>query len=79
LNICWKARFTSENNNPDEMRNQMISFYLKFYITYIIAVSLSDFVFSNSAVIVLLNGIVWIPQITRNIRRKTKDVPSPFY
>ena len=79
LNICWKARFNSENNDPEEMRRQMISFYLKFYITYIVAVSLSDFVFSNWFVIVTLNGIVWIPQILRNIRRRTKDVPYPFY
>ena len=70
----------SENvNAPDEARRQMIGFYLKFYITYIIAVTLSDIVFTNWFIIVIVSGILWVPQIIRNVRMKTKNEPNLFY
>lgn len=80
LHILWKARnSTLVAENPEEVRRQIIIFYLKFYITYIIAVSLSDYIFSNSFLLVLLNGLMWVPQIIENVQNKARNVPYSFF
>ena len=56
----------------------IILFYLKFYIAYIVAISLSDFMFSNSFLLVIINGLVWVPQIIENVQNKSRNVPTAF-
>ena len=80
LHVCWKARNSSLFfENPEEIRRQIIMFYLKFYITYIIAISLSDVIFSKAFLLVFLSGLVWIPQIVENAKNRSKNVPTPFF
>lgn len=80
LHICWKARNNSlALENAEEVRRQIIIFYLKFYLTYIIAVSLSDIIFSNCLLLIVANGFVWVPQIYENVKNRARNVPNPNF
>lgn len=80
LHICWKARNQELGVlNPEEMRKQIIIFYVKFYISYIIAISLSDYIFSNSVLLIASNGLFWVPQIIENVQNRSKNVPYTFF
>ena len=76
----WRARNGELfQQNRDVVRRQIILFYLKFYIVYIVAVSLSDYIFSYSFLLVIMNGLIWIPQIIENVINRSRNVPMPSF
>lgn len=80
IHICWKARNgILFQQSRDVVRRQIIIFYLKFYIVYIIAVSFSDYIFSYTFLLVFINGLIWAPQIVENAINKSRHAPMPLY
>ena len=77
LHICWRARNSNlALEDREEVRRQIIMFYLKFYVTYIIAVSMSDIIFSNNILLIMSNGFIWFPQIYENVINRARNSPK---
>jgi hypothetical protein len=77
LLLCWKAnnmRVIQEGTNA--ARRALIYFYVKFYAVCLFAIILIDSVFYYSAALLVCNGLIWLPQIVKNVVTKARDTPD---
>lgn len=79
MHTWWRARYTSELATSDEVNGQIAFFFLKFYVVFLISLSLSDCMFRRSWVLDLSNGLIWLPQIIENIHNNSRDGPYAFF
>mmetsp|Transcript_30246 Transcript_30246/g.34633 ORF Transcript_30246/g.34633 Transcript_30246/m.34633 type:complete len:157 (+) Transcript_30246:1020-1490(+) len=77
LLLCWKANnmdVIQEGNT--QARKALIYFYVKFYCICLLIVIFSDTIISSPFLLLILNGMVWVPQIIKNAMNKARNVPD---
>lgn len=73
--LIWK----SNNHNvfrqgTEAVRKALISFYIKFYIVTLILLIGMDYIIYNSVFLILFWGLMWVPQIYKNIVNQRKKI-----
>jgi transmembrane E3 ubiquitin-protein ligase len=77
LLLCWKAnnmRVINEGTNA--ARRALIFFYVKFYCVWLATVILIDTIFAYRILLLITNGLIWVPQILKNATNKARNVPD---
>ena len=62
--------------NTIQARKAMVFFYVKFYCVCLLFVFFSDIIISSLYLLLILNGMIWIPQIIKNVYNKSRNVPN---
>ena len=77
LLLCWRAEnIDSIQEGQNTARRALIFFYCKFYCVLLAFFFLIDNIFRNSLLLLVVNGLVWVPQIYKNIISKGRNTPD---
>ena len=77
LRIWWEGNNISLiRRNTIQARKSMVYFYIKFYCVCLLFIYFSDLIFSNLFLLIIFNGLIWVPQIIKNAYNKSRNVPD---
>eukprot|EP00347_Sterkiella_histriomuscorum_P023553 403334199 len=78
--ICWKAQLIPESvqYDPATLRKRLIYLYTKFYFFLIIIFLSKDIIMNIPYLLVIFNGSLWVPQIYRQYKMKSKFGPEGY-
>lgn len=80
LLLCWKANnLRLFADGTAHARRALIMFYVKFYLVCLFLVIFIEKIFYYKLLLLLLNGLVWAPQVVKNVLLKSKNVPDIGY
>ena len=75
----WKSNNQDLFRQGSEaVRRGLITFYVKFYIITLILLVCMDYVIFNAYFLMFFWGLIWVPQIYKNIRNKYRRINLNF-
>jgi len=87
--ICWKTQNEEIlRQNPQLIRRQLIVFYCRFCkfqsmtrldFGVLVIYTFHEIILSSNVLLILLNSGLWLPQIVKSFKERSRLGPSPYF